>query len=143
MIPPRQGRSGTGPDGGTERTAARARGVEFSRRAWFLLRLGFAALAAWVAVTEVWDANGDGRISAHEVLLFGVRLLAFPLHLLLSLTPSPVLRTLGLPDADWPSSAAVAVAVSLPLWGVALIGGLVAEAWLERAAKARRATKGD
>ncbi len=71
-----------------------------------------------------------------------VRFLAFPLHLLLSLTPAPVLHSLGLPDAHWPSSAAVAVAVSLPLWGILLIGGLLAEAWLERASETRRARKG-
>ena len=46
----------------------------------------------WVAVSEPWDANGDGRLSVHEVLLFAVRFLAFPLHLLLRLTPAPVLR---------------------------------------------------
>jgi hypothetical protein len=42
-----------------------------------MVRVGFAALAAWVAVTEPWDANGDGRLSIHEVLLFAVRFLAF------------------------------------------------------------------
>jgi hypothetical protein len=91
---------------------------------------------------EPWDANGDGRLSVHEVLLFAVRFLAFPLHLLLSLTPAPVLHALGLPDAYWPSSAVPAVVVSLPLWGVLLIGGLLAEAWIERAADARRGRKG-
>src|SRR6476660_1217117 len=110
-----------------------------THRLWFMFRIGFALLAVWVAVAEPWDANGDGRISPHEVLLFPVRFLAFPLHLLLSLTPSPVLRALGLPDAYWPSSAVLAVVISLPLWGIVLIGGLLAEAWLERASDARRA----
>jgi hypothetical protein len=50
-----------------------------------------------------------------------------------------VLDALGLPpDAHWPSSAAVAVAVRLPLWGLVLIGGLLAEAWLERASETRQ-----
>lgn len=110
-----------------------------THRLWFMFRIGFALLAVWVAVAEPWDANGDGRISPHEVLLFPVRFLAFPLHVLLSLTPSPVLRALGLPDAYWPSSAVLAVVISLPLWGIVLIGGLLAEAWLERAADTRRA----
>ena len=117
-------------------------GAESAHRLWFAARVGFAALALWVAVTEVWDANGDGRISVHEVLLFAVRFLAFPLHVLLSLTPAPVLHALGLPDAYWPSSAVLAVAASLPLWGVLLIGGLFAQAWIERAADTRRARKG-
>lgn len=117
------------------------RGVELTRWLWFLSRVGIPVLAAWVAVTEPWDTNGDGHISIHEVLLFPVRFLAFPLHVLLSVTPSPVLRTLGLPDAYWPSSAILAVIISLPLWGIVLIGGLLAEAWLERAAEARRARK--
>jgi hypothetical protein len=110
-----------------------------THRLWFLFRIGFALLAVWVAVAEPWDANGDGRISPHEVLLFPVRFLAFPLHILLSLTPSPVLHALGLPDAYWPSSAVLAVVISLPLWGLLLIGGLVVEAWLERVSAARHA----
>ena len=114
------------------------RGAEATRWLWFMLRVGFAVLAVWVAVSEPWDANGDGRISVHEGLLFVVRFLAFPLHLLLSLTPDLVLHALELPDAHWPSSAVLAVAVSVPLWGVLLIGGLLAEAWLERASDARR-----
>ena len=118
--------------------AMAAGGAESAHRLWFAARVGFAALALWVAATEVWDANGDGRISVHEALLFVVRFLAFPLHLLLSLTPAPVLHALGLPDAYWPSSAVFAVAVSLPLWGLVLIGGLLAEAWLERDSEARR-----
>ncbi len=120
-----------------------AGGAESTHRLWFLARVGFAALALGVAVSEPWDANGDGRVSVREALLFVVRFLAFPLHLLLSLMPAPVLDALGLPpDAHWPSSAVFAVAVSLPLWGILLIGGLLAEAWLERAAAARRARKG-
>ena len=118
------------------------RGAEATRWLWFAARVGFAALAAWVAVSEPWDANRDGRLSVREVLLFAVRFLAFPLHLLLSLTPAPVLHALGLADAYWPSSAVVAVVISLPLWGVLLIGGLFAQAWIERAADARRARKG-
>jgi hypothetical protein len=112
-----------------------------TRLLWFLSRVGFAALAMWVAVTEPWDANHDGRISPHEVLLFVVRFLAFPLHLLLSLTPSSVLHALGLPDAYWPSSAILAVLISLPLWGLVLIGGLFAEAWLERILESRESRK--
>ena len=117
------------------------RGAESTRRLWFICRVGFAAVAVWVALSEPWDANGDGRVSPHEVLLFVVRFLAFPLHLLLSLTPAPVLQALGLPNAYWPSSAVLAVVVSLPLWGMLLIGGLLAEAWLERTSDARRARK--
>jgi predicted anti-sigma-YlaC factor YlaD len=123
-------------------SATAAGGAEATHRLWFAARVGFAALALWVAVSEPWDANGDGRISVHEALLFGVRFLAFPLHVLLSLTPAPVLHALGLsPDAHWPSSAAVAVLLSLPLWGLVLVGGLLAEAWLERALEARRARR--
>jgi hypothetical protein len=121
--------------------AVTPRSAESTRWLWFMSRVGFAVVAVWVAVSEPWDANGDGRVSPHEVLLFPVRFLAFPLHLLLSLTPAPVLQALGLPNAYWPSSAVLAVVVSLPLWGVLLIGGLLAEAWLERASDARRARK--
>jgi hypothetical protein len=117
------------------------RAAEPTHRLWFMCRVGFAVLAVWVAVTERWDVNSDGRISVHEALLFVVRFLAFPLHLLLSLTPSPVLHALGLPDAYWPSSAVLAVVLSLPLWGLLLIGGLIAEAWVERVLLARRARK--
>ena len=112
--------------------AVMPRGAESTRCLWFMARVGFAAAAVWVAVSEPWDASGDGRISVHEALLFPVRFFAFPLHLLLSLTPAPVLHALGLPDAHWPSSALIAVVVSLPVWGLLLIGGLLAEAWLER-----------
>jgi hypothetical protein len=122
--------------------AVAAGGAEATRRLWFAARVGFAALAVWVAVTEPWDGDGDGRVSVHEALLFVVRFLAFPLHLLLSITPAPLLHAVGLPDAHWPPSAIVAVAASLPLWGLVLIGGLLAEAWLERASEARRARKG-
>jgi hypothetical protein len=110
-----------------------ADGRQSTRWLWFGFRVCFAALAVWVAVTERWDINGDGRTSVHEVLLLVVRFLAFPLHVLLRLTPTSVLHSLGLPDAYWPSSAILAVVISLPLWGILLIGGLVAEAWLERA----------
>ena len=122
--------------------ARTAGGAKSTRWLWFAARVGFAALAVWVAVSEPWDADGDGRVSVHEALLFVVRFLAFPLHVVLGLTPAPVLHFFGLPDAYWSSSAVLAVAVSLPLWGVLLIGGLLAEAWLERASDARRARKG-
>jgi hypothetical protein len=107
-----------------------------------MFRVGFAALAVWVAVTETWDVNGSGHISIHEMLLFFVRLLAFPLHILLSLAPASALNALRLPDAYWPSSAVVAVVLSLPLWGILLIGGLLVEAWLERASHARKTRGG-
>ena len=77
--------------------ARTAGGAESTRWLWFAATVGFAALAVWVAVSEPWDANADGRISVHEWLLFVVRFLAFPLHLLLSLTPAPVLDALGMP----------------------------------------------
>lgn len=104
---------------------------------WFMVRVSFAMLAVWVAVTEPWDVNGDELISVHEILLLGVRLLAFPLHLLLSLTPSAALHFVGLPDAYWPSSAIIAIVISLPLWGLLLVGGLIMEAWLEWTLNAR------
>ena len=94
-------------------------------------------------MTEHWDINDDGRTSFHEVLLFIVRFLAFPLHLLLRLTPTPVLHSLGLSDAYWPSSAILAVVVSLPLWGILLIGGLLAEAWLDRTSSNPRSPRTD
>lgn len=111
------------------------------RKVWFIFRVGFVLLAMWVAVSERWDANGDGQISPHEVLLFAVRFLAFPLHIILSLTPTSVLHWLGLPDADWPSSAFFAVVISLSLWGVLLIGSVFIEAWLEDCSKVRRAQR--
>lgn len=108
-----------------------------------MIRVSFAIFAVWVAVTEPWDSNGDELISIHELLLLGVRLLAFPLHVLLSLTPSAALHFVGLPDAYWPSSAIIAVVISLPLWGLLLIGGLIMEAWLERPLGARRVIQRD
>jgi hypothetical protein len=102
---------------------------------WFMIRIGFATLAVWVALSDPWDANGDEFVSIHEMLLLGVRFLAFPLHLLLSLIPSFALHFVGLPDAYWPSSAILAIVISLPLWGLLLIGGLIMEAWLERLSK--------
>ena len=112
-----------------------------TRGLWFVLRLCLLLVAVWVAATERWDANEDGTISVHEVLLFGVRFLAFPLHVLLRLLPPSALALLGLPDAYWPSSALLAVIVSLPLWGLVLIGGLLAQAWLEKLSEARQARK--
>src|SRR3954468_2381579 len=114
-----------------------------TRWLWFGFRVCFAALAVWVAVTERWDIDGDGRTSFNEVLLFVMRLLAFPLHVLLRLTPTSVLHSLGLPDAYWPSSAILAVVISLPLWGIFLIGGLVVEAWLERTSSNPRSPRPD
>jgi len=113
-------------------------GSQPTRWLWFGFRVCFAALAVWVAVTERWDISGDGRASFHEMLLFVVRFLAFPLHVLLRLAPTSVLHSLGLPDAYWPSSAILAVVISLPLWGIFLIGGLVVEAWLERTSSSPR-----
>jgi hypothetical protein len=120
-----------------ERIAVMPRHEQSNPWLWFGFRVGFAVLAVWVAVTEPWDINSDGRLSIHEVLLFFVRFLAFPLHVLLTLAPTSMLHALGLPDAYWPSSAVVAVIISLPLWGILLIGGLMAEAWLERASNLR------
>ena len=114
-----------------------------ARWLWFGFRACFAALAVWVAVTERWDIDGDGRTSFTEVLLFVVRFLAFPLHVLLRLTPTSVRHSLGLPDAYWPSSALLAVVIILPLWGLFLIGGLVVEAWLERTSSSPRSPRPD
>jgi hypothetical protein len=115
-----------------------------ARQLWFASRLALPVLAAWVALAEPWDADGDGAVTVHEALLFPVRLLAFPLHVLLRIAPAWALDALGLPDgARWPSSALAAVALSLPLWGLLLIGGLVAQAGLELAAEARRRKAGD
>ena len=116
--------------------------VEATRTVWFLLSIGFAELAVWVAVTETWASNGDGPISLYEALLFPVCFVGFPLHALLSLAPKAVLAALGATDACWPSSALVAVALSLPLGSLLLTGGLLAKAWLERAAAARRLRRG-
>ena len=95
-----------------------------------LLNAGLLAGAVCVVAAEGLDLNRDGAFTAHEALLVLVRLLAFPMHVLLQLTPAPVLLFLGVPDAPWPSSAAVAVALGLPLWGVLVCGVLVLEAWL-------------
>ena len=95
-----------------------------------LLNAGLLAGAVCVVVAEGWDLNRDGAFTVHEALLVAVRLLAFPVHVLLQLTPAPVLQLLSLPNAPWPSSAAVAVALGLPLWGVLVCGVLVPEAWL-------------
>lgn len=101
-----------------------------------LLNVGLLTGAVWVVAAEGWDLNGDGALTVHEALLVLVRLLAFPVHVLLQLIPAPVLQLLGMPEAPWPSSAVVAVALSLPLWGLLVFGGLVAEAWLGMAREA-------
>ena len=98
-----------------------------------MLNAGLVTGAVCVVAAEGWDLNRDGAFTAHEALLVLVRLLAFPVHVLLQLTPAPVLELLGVPEAPWPSSAAVAVALSLPLWGILACGVLVVEAWLEMA----------
>ncbi len=110
---------------------------------WLTCGLNAALLAGAVGVVaaEGLDLDRDGAFTAHEALLVLVRLLAFPVHLLLQLTPAPALEFLGLPPhAPWPSSAAVAVALGLPLWGVLVLGVLVLEGWLGMAweAAARR-----
>ena len=97
----------------------------------FLFNLSLLAGAVGVVAVEGWDLDGDGALTAHEALLVLVRLLAFPVHVLLQLTPTPVLQFLGVPDAPWPPSAAVAVALSLPLWGLLVCGALLIEARLE------------
>ena len=105
------------------------------------LNAGLLAGAVGVVAAEGLDLNRDGAFTVHEALLVLVRLLAFPVHMLLRLTPAPMLQILGLPTAPWPSSAAVAVALGLPLWGLLVCGVLVLEAWLgmawEAAAKRR------
>ena len=110
-----------------------------------LLNAGLLAGAVCVVVAEGWDLDGDGALTAREALLVLVRLLAFPVHVLLQLTPAPALQLLALPPAaPWPSSAAVAVAFGLPLWGVLVCGVLVLEAWLGmawEAAAGRRAPR--
>ncbi len=98
-----------------------------------MLNVGLLTGAVCVVVAEGWDLNRDGALTVHEALLVLVRLLAFPVHVLLQLTPAPVLQLLGLPEAPWPSSAAVAVALSLPLWGILVCSVLVVEAWIEMA----------
>ncbi len=102
------------------------------------LNLGALAGALAVVAVEGWDLDGDGALTPHEALMVGVRLLAFPVHVLLRLAPAPLLGLLGVPEgAPWPSSAAVAVAASLPLWGLFLTGGLVAGALQEMTQEAR------
>ena len=112
--------------------------TEVARWLSCLLNAGLLAGAVCVVVAEGWDLNGDGALTVHEALLVAVRLLAFPVHVLLQLTPAPVLGLLGAPDAPWPSSSAVAVALSLPLWGLLVCGVLVLEAWLGMAWEAAR-----
>ena len=102
------------------------------------LNAGLLAGAVCVVAAEGWDLNRDGAFTVHEALLVLVRLLAFPVHVLLQLTPAPALQLLGLPHAPWPSSAAVAVALGLPLWGLLVFGVLVVEAWLGMAWEAVR-----
>ena len=96
-----------------------------------VLNAGLLAGAVGVVAAEGLDLDRDGAFTAHEALLVLVRLLAFPVHVLLQLTPTPVLQFLGVPDAPWPPSAAVAVALSLPLWGLLVCGALLIEARLE------------
>lgn len=101
-----------------------------------ILNVCLLAGAVGVVGAEGWDLNGDGALTVHEALLVLVRLLAFPVHVLLHLSPAPVLQFLGVPEAPWPPSAFVAVALSLPLWGLLVCGGLMVEAWLEMTWKA-------
>ncbi|SDB52852.1 hypothetical protein [Belnapia rosea] len=101
-----------------------------------LLNTGAILAAFYVVIREGWDLDADGLLCLKELALVLVRLLAFPVHVLLQVTPAPVLALFGLPDAPWPPSALLAVALSLPLWGIFVIGGLMLEAWLELAAEA-------
>jgi hypothetical protein len=95
--------------------------------------------ALYTVVREGWDLNADGMLSLQELALIFVRLMAFPVHVLMKVMPAPVLGLFGLPpDAHWPSSALVAVLLSLPLWGIFVIGGLMVEAWLELSAEGSR-----
>ncbi len=103
-----------------------------------MLNVGLVTGAVCVAAAEGWDLNRDGAFIVHEALLVLVRLLAFPVHVLLQLTPAPVLQLLGVPEAPWPSSAAVAVALSFPLWGLLVCRVLVVEAWLGMAWEAAK-----
>ena len=106
-----------------------------------LLNAGLLAGAVGAVAAEGLDLNRDGAFTVHEALLVLVRLLAFPVHVLLQLTPTRVLAFLGVAEAPWPSSAAVAVVLSLPLWGVLVLGVLVAEALLGMAWEAARGHK--
>ena len=92
---------------------------------------GALACAIYTTVQEGWDANADGLMTLQEFCLVFVRLLAFPVHVVLQLTPSSILALLGCPIAPWPGTALVAVALGIPLWGMVLIGGLIVEAWIE------------
>jgi hypothetical protein len=102
------------------------------------LNAGLVTGAVCVVAAEGRDLNRDGAFTVHEAVLVPVRLLAFPVHAPLQLTPAPAPQLLGVPEAPWPSSAAVAVALSLPLWGIFVCGVLVFEAWLETAWAAKR-----
>ena len=106
-----------------------------------ILNVGLLTGAVCVVVAEGWDLNGDDVLTIHEALLVLVRLLAFPVHVVLQLTPAPVLQLLGVPEAPWPSSAVVAVVLSLPLWGILVCSVLVVEAWLEMAWEAANARR--
>ncbi len=106
-----------------------------------LLNASLLAGAVGVVAAEGLDLDRDGAFTVREALLVLVRLLAFPVHVLLEVTPAPVLRLLGVRDAPWPSSAAVAVALGLPLWGVLVCGVLVLEAWLGMAWEAAERLK--
>ena len=117
--------------------------AEAARRLTALLNAGLLAGAVCAVAAEGPDLDGDGEFTAHEALLVPVRLLAFPVHALLRVVPGPALEALGLaPDAPWPPSAAAAVALSVPLWGLLVCGALVLEARLamalEGAARRRR-----
>ena len=127
--------------GGRRQDAAMAQDEDPTKAAHWLacmLNVGLLTGAVCVVVAEGWDLNGDGALTIREALLVLVRLLAFPVHVLLQLTPAPVLQFLGAPEALWPSSAAVAVALSLPLWGILVCGVLVVEALLETAWEAAK-----
>ncbi len=60
-----------------------------------MLNAGLLAGAVGVVAAEGLDLNRDGAFTVHEALLVLVRLLAFPVHVLLQLTPAPVLQLLG------------------------------------------------
>ena len=56
-----------------------------------MLNAGLLAGAVCVVAAEGLDLNRDGAFTVHEAVLVLVRLLAFPVHVLLQLTPAPVL----------------------------------------------------
>ena len=116
--------------------------TEVARWLACMLNTGLLAGAVGVVAAEGLDLDRDGAFTAREAVLVLVRLVAFPVHVLLQLAPAPVLQLLGVPDAPWPSSAAVAVALGLPLWGVLVFGVLVLEAWLGMAWEAAERHKG-